>query len=63
MMARVTTRIVAVGHLDTAATVFRTEPSDLWPFGATSGGTRTLAGFLPADADITEAHTFGREPR
>jgi hypothetical protein len=62
MVPRVTTRVVAVGHPDTAATVFRAEPGDFWSFGATGSGTWTLAEFMRADADTTKAHTFGREP-
>lgn len=49
-------------HLDTAATVFRAEPDDLWPIGATGSGTRTLIEFLRADADTTDADTSGSKP-
>jgi leucyl aminopeptidase len=38
-------------HLDIAATVFRTEPDEVWPAGATGSGTGTLLQFLRADGN------------
>jgi leucyl aminopeptidase len=49
-------------HLDTAATVFRTEPDGFWPIGATGSGTRTLVEFLRADAASADPDTSGSEP-